>query len=79
MITTLDLVAAYINSKHGWAVAEQFESTFQGEDFAEQNFNALMYIKQCVDDILKSELLGEFAEEELQDYKDGLEDYIKMM
>lgn len=79
MVNVSELVGAYINSKHGWAVREQFESTFQGEDFAEQNMNALIYIRECVEDLLKSEILNEFQHEELQDYRDNLEDHICMM
>lgn len=79
MVTTLDLVTALINSKHGWAVAEQFQSTFQGEDFVEQNWNALKYILGTVDELLKSELLNEFPQDELQDYRDALADHMQMM
>lgn len=79
MVNTRELVAAYISKKHGWAVAEQFESTYQGEDFAEQNINALRYIKECVNDVLKSEVLNEFPQDELQDYMDALADHIGMM
>lgn len=70
------LTEAYINSKHGWAVADQFRDTFDGESFEEQNHNALNYIKESVNAILESDILNEAAQEELQDYADALEDYL---
>ena len=54
MIQTVDFVASYVNSKHGWAVAEQFTDSFNGEAFEEQNYNALLYIRDTVRSILKS-------------------------
>ena len=39
VIQTVDLVKAFINSHHGWAVADQFQDTFNGEGFEEQNHN----------------------------------------
>ena len=77
MITTVDfLVEGYIQKKHGWAVAEQFLSTFNGERFDNQNYNALMYIREAVRDVLSSDILSESAQDELQSYSDELEDYI---
>ncbi len=76
-ITTVDfLVEALIKAKHGWAVSEQFLSTFNGEPFEEQNFNALQYIREEVESILRSKLLSEDAQDELQTYRDDLEDYM---
>jgi len=77
MITTVDfLVEGYIQKKHGWAVAEQFLNTYNGESFEEQNYNALMYIRESVRDILRSDILSENAHDELQTYCDDLEDYM---
>jgi hypothetical protein len=73
---TVDVVKAVITAKHGWAVAEQFEDTFNGESFEEQNYNALMYIRTTVENILRSEVLSEKAHDELFTYADDLEDYI---
>ena len=76
-ITTVDfLVEAYIKSKHGWAVSGQFLSPFNGEAFEEQNFNALQYIREAVESVLKSKLLSDDAQDELQTYRDNLEDYM---
>jgi len=77
MITTQTIVSAFINSKHGWAVAEQFEATFDGgEPFEEQNYNALMYIRDAVRDVVKSNVLSNESEAALEEYIDELEDYI---
>ena len=73
---TVDLVKAIINSKHGWAVADQFEATFNDEAFEEQNYNALEYIRESVESILRSNLLSDDAQDELQTYRDDLEDYM---
>jgi hypothetical protein len=73
---TVDVVKAVITAEHGWAVAEQFEDTFNGESFEEQNYNALMYIRTTVENILRSDVLSENAHDELFTYADDLEDYI---
>jgi hypothetical protein len=76
-ITTVDfLVEAFIESKRGSAVAEQFLSTFNGYMFEKCNINALRYIREDVNKILYSELLNETAQDELQTYRDDLEDYM---
>jgi len=73
---TIDLVKAVVNSEHGWAVADQFEATFNSESFEKQNYNALRYIKGVVEDILHSKILSEDAYDELYEYKENLEDYM---
>ena len=65
-VQLIELVKGFINSHHGWAVADQFEHSFEGEPLEEQNSNALVYIKACVEGILSSGLLSEDAQEELQ-------------
>jgi len=77
MITTQTIVSAFINAKHGWAVAEQFEATFDGEEFEEQNINALAYIEQAVRDIFNSSILNTEANDELEDYLVELHNYLK--
>jgi hypothetical protein len=77
MITTQTIVSAFINSKHGWAVAEQFEATFDGgEPFEKQNYNALLYIRDAARDVVKSNVLSNESEAALEEYIDELEDYI---
>jgi hypothetical protein len=77
MINTTQLVKAFINSHHGWAVADQFEATFDGEEFEKQNFNALTYIEQAVRDIFNSGILNVEANDELEDYLVELHNYLK--
>ena len=77
-INTLEIVKAFINSNHGWAVADQFENTFSDpseENFSEQNINALNYILYTVKDLIRSEVLSEDVTEELRDYYKVLNDY----
>lgn len=66
------LVRGFINSYHGWAVADQFEDSFNGDPLEEQNSNALAYIKACVESLLSSGLLSKAAQEELEDYRSDL-------
>jgi len=70
------VVSAVINAQHGWAVAEQFESTFRGESFEERNSNALNYILRSVNVLIGSDLLSEDAQDELQSYADELGIYL---
>ena len=77
MITTSQLVKAFINSLHGWAVANQFEATFDGEEFEKQNTNALTYIEQAVRDVFNSNILNIEANDELEDYLVELKNYLQ--
>ena len=79
IITTESLTAAIIRSEHGWAVEEQFEATFNGESFEEQNYNALAYIRESVRDVLSSDILNEKAHDQLQTYCNDLEQYMAEM
>lgn len=80
MINIQDLVKAFINTHHGWAVADQFENTFHTptiEVFEKQNWNALSYIREAVFTLLNdSDVLSDDAAEELQEYLDRLEAYL---
>ena len=73
---TVDLVKAVVNSEHGWAVADQFEATFEGASFEDQNINALRYIRGVIEDILHSKILNEDAHDELHVYGENLGDYL---
>lgn len=80
MINTTELIKAFINSHHGWAVAGQFEDTFDGgEEFEHQNTNALNYIQDTIVDLIDSGLLSSDAESELEEYKDRLVKYLSEM
>lgn len=77
MINTTDITKAYINSKHGWAVAEQFQDTFeQNESFERQNSNALKYICETVKELIMSKILSDDATEELQSYYEDVFNYL---
>ena len=78
MTSVNQIIKAIINSEHGWAVAEQFEDTFHGESFEEQNINALDYIKNCLKyNIMKSDVFNNEAMEEIQEYYDELVKYLE--
>jgi hypothetical protein len=71
------LISGYINSKHGWTVAEQFDLTFSNaQDFEKQNHNALKYIHEAINKILNSDVLNEDAYDELCSYRDDLSNYL---
>jgi len=77
MVTTLEIVKAYINNHHGWAVADQFEDTFLGQSFEKQNYNALRYIHGAVLELIEdSDVLSDSAIDELQSYSDDLGIYL---
>lgn len=68
-----EIVEAIISKKHGWAVAEQFTSTWEDpsiENIWEQNFNALNYIKGTIDNLayFGDDIFTEDVIEELKDY-----------
>ena len=68
VIDLCGLVKGLITSSHGWAVADQFEDSFNGEPFEEQNGNALAYIKSVIQGLISSRLLSEDATKELYEY-----------
>lgn len=70
------VINGIIESKHGWAVAEQFEDTWYNKNFEEQNHNALTYIKHSVIDLINSDVFSEEVEEELIDYLLKLKEYL---
>ena len=73
---TVTFVKAVIKSQHGWAVADQFEATYNDptpDVFAEQNENALDYVKQTVEEILDSGLFVEEVEDGLRYYLTAME------
>ena len=72
------VVSAVINSEHGWAVAEQFESTWDdrsADNVSEQNSNAMDYIMDTINDLIKyNEAFNEDAIDELQQYVDEIKE-----
>jgi hypothetical protein len=72
------IIKAIINGEHGWAVAEQFEATFNGESFEEQNINALQYIKNCLKyEVMRSSVFNDDAMELIKVYYDELVEYLE--
>jgi hypothetical protein len=72
-----DLVKTVIEASHGWAVAEQFESTFDSsESFGSQNINALKLIRGTVSELLRSQLLSNESFEDLSKYVKRLYDHL---
>ncbi len=73
------LISGYIDSKQGWAIAEQFDSTFSNaQDFEKQNRNALIRIYSSVNELLSSDFLSEDAYDELHSYRDDLNEYLTL-
>ena len=72
------VVYAVINNQHGWAVAEQFESTWDDrstDNVSEQNSNAMDYIMDTINDLIKyNEAFNEDAIDELQQYVDEIKE-----
>jgi hypothetical protein len=78
MTSLSHILKAIINSEHGWAVAEQFEATFNGESFDEQNINALQYIKNCLKyEVMRSSVFNDDAMELIKVYYDELVEYLE--
>ena len=74
-----NVIEAVISKEHGWAVAEQFESTWADrseQNFSEQNSNALDYILHTIRGILRSDVFSQDSVEEIESYKESLEDYL---
>ena len=72
------ILTAIIDGEHGWSVAEQFEATFDGESFAEQNMNALNYIRDCFKyGVMKSGVFNDEAMDEIKEYYDRLVEYLE--
>ena len=73
------IIKAIISGEHGWAVAEQFEVTFNGgEPFEEQNINALAYIRYCLkNDVIRSGVFNDEAMRLINEYYDELVEYLE--
>ena len=72
-----EITQAIIYREHGWAVAEQFEVTWDNQSidsFTDQNQNALEYIRETISNLIHSDALTEEAIEDLQQYLDAMKD-----
>jgi hypothetical protein len=77
-MTTIEFIKAIVTAQHGWAVADQFESTFDNpspSNFNEKNQDSLDLIKETISDIISSNILNYEIEDELNYYLDCLENY----
>jgi len=78
-MTAVDFIKAIINAQHGWAVADQFESTYENpspSNFSERNQEALDSIKETIEDLFDSNLLSEGLIDELNYYLDCMDGLI---
>lgn len=76
-----NIAKAVITAEHGWSVADQFESTFSGEEnFDSQNPNALEHVLDALEDTFlnnESVFLQESRElREILSYMDRLKSYL---
>jgi hypothetical protein len=79
-ITTKDVASAFINSKRGGAVAEQFEAIYEDlsqENVSKQNYNALNYIKDDLTVLIRSGVLAVGSKEELMEVLEGLVQHLQ--
>lgn len=76
MVTLNELVKGFIDSKEGWAVADQFESSFETGSFEGLNYNALNRIRTHINSLLQSDLLSENNEDELRTYYVNLNQFL---
>lgn len=74
-----EIVDAVIHSRHGWAVTGQFRDTFVNEEpFEEQNYNALIYIKEELERLIYADYFDADNSEvrELVAYYENLREYL---
>ncbi len=72
-----EITSKVIHATHGWAVAEQFDDTFGNTgELENQNPNALLYIKETVDDLVEYGPFDEDAIDELNEYLSDLRSYL---
>ena len=73
-----EVVEAIIRSEHGWAVAEQFEVTWDNrsvDSIEQRNSNAMDYITSTVEDLINdNEVFNEDTIDELQQYVDDIKE-----
>lgn len=66
------VIKAFVNQHHGWAVADQFEKSWESSDFDSQNLNALHFIQLCLTALLDSRVFTPSVQEELIEYLEDL-------
>ena len=71
-----ELLKNIIESKYGWAIAEQFEDVFiNGDDLENQNSNALLYIKDCISE-LDWDIFSDQSQMEINDIYEQLDEFL---
>ena len=76
------IAEAIIYKQHGWAVAEQFESTWDNQsikNFLAQNETALEYIYGTISELIEGDLLSEDAIEELEEYLESMDEAMEYL
>lgn len=77
-MTLQDAIKAVITTEHGWAVAEQFEVTWDNrsvDSVEQQNSNAMDYIMSTINDLIKyNDIFNEEAVDELQQYVNDIKE-----
>ena len=72
-----EIVSKYIHGTEGWAVAEQFDQTFDDRStFDQQNSNALDIILSIVKKMIENGPFNDSATFELENYRDDLINYM---
>ena len=73
-----EVVESIIRSEHGWAVAEQFEVTWDNrsaDSVEQQNSNAMDYIMSTINDLIKyNEVFNDDTIDELQQYVNDIKE-----
>lgn len=78
-MTTQSLVKAYIDSKQGWAIADQFNNIY--EDYSEknlckQNINALQYIQEELNELINSDVLSKNSINDIETIYNELDTFL---
>jgi hypothetical protein len=72
------IIRKCIESECGWAIAEQFESTWENRsDFTNCNINALEDISTVIDSIMDSQIFTKYAISEIDIYRNELNNFLK--
>lgn len=72
------IIRKCIESECGWAIAEQFESTWENRsDFKNCNINALEDISSEIDNLMDSTVFTKYAISEIDKYRIDLDNYLK--
>ena len=71
-----ELLKNIIESKYGWAIAEQFEDVFiNGDDLENQNSNALEYIYDFISE-LDWDIFSDQSQMEINDIYEQLDEFL---